>query len=86
MSILVLREDTFSPIRFRTCRVLRVESMADQASEIPSYQGAVLRVFGPMTGLPANLVLGLAAGGWSGTYVLFAMIYGPFLLRPNLDE
>ena len=48
--------------------------------------GAVLRVFGPLTGLPANLVLGLAAGGWSGAYVLFAMIYGPFLLRPSLDE
>ena len=48
--------------------------------------GAVLRVFGPLTGLPANLVLGLAAGGWSGAYLLFAMIYGPFLLRPSLDE
>ncbi len=48
--------------------------------------GAVLRVFGPLTGLPTNLVLGLAAGGWSGAYVLFAMIYGPFLLRPSLDE
>jgi len=48
--------------------------------------GAVLRVFGPMTGLPANLVLGLAAGGWSGAYMLFAIIYGPFLLRPSLDE
>jgi uncharacterized protein involved in response to NO len=48
--------------------------------------GAVLRVFGPMTGLPANLVLGVAAGSWSGAYLLFAMIYGPFLLRPSLDE
>ena len=48
--------------------------------------GAVLRVFGPMAGLPTNLVLGLAAGSWSGAYVLFAMIYGPFLLRPSLDE
>jgi uncharacterized protein involved in response to NO len=48
--------------------------------------GAVLRVFGPMTGLPANLILGVAAGSWSGAYVLFAMIYGPFLLRPSLDE
>ncbi len=48
--------------------------------------GAVLRVFGPMTGLPANLILGVAAGSWSGAYVLFAIIYGPFLLRPGLDE
>ena len=48
--------------------------------------GALLRVFGPMTGLPTNLVLGLAAVGWSGAYVLFAMVYGPFLLRPSLDE
>ena len=48
--------------------------------------GAVLRVFGPLTGLPSNLVLSLAAGSWSGAYLLFAMIYGPFLLRPSLDE
>jgi uncharacterized protein involved in response to NO len=48
--------------------------------------GAVLRVFGPMTGLPTNFVLGMAAGSWSGAYLLFAVVYGPFLLRPNLDE
>ena len=48
--------------------------------------GAVLRVFGPMTDLPANLVLGVVAGSWSGAYLLFAMVYGPFLLRPSLDE
>ena len=48
--------------------------------------GAVLRVFGPMTGIPTNLVLGVAAGSWSGAYLLFAMVYGPFLLRPSLDE
>ncbi len=48
--------------------------------------GAVVRVFGPMTDLPANLVLDLAAGSWSGAYLLFAMVYGPFLLRPSLDE
>ena len=59
--------------------------MTDQASEIPSYQGAVPRVFGD-DGPPTTLVLGVAAGGWSGAYVLFAMIYGPFLLRPSLDE
>jgi uncharacterized protein involved in response to NO len=48
--------------------------------------GALIRVFGPTTGLPTNLVLGLAAGSWSGAYLLFALIYGPFLLRPSLDE
>jgi uncharacterized protein involved in response to NO len=48
--------------------------------------GAVLRVFGPMTDLPANLVLAVAAGSWSGAYLLFALVYGPFILRPSLDE
>ncbi len=48
--------------------------------------GAMLRVFGPATGLPTNLMLGLAAVGWSGAYVLFAMVYGPFLSRPSIDE
>ena len=48
--------------------------------------GALLRVFGPTTGLPINLVLGLAAACWSGAYLLFAVVYGPFLLRPSLDE
>lgn len=48
--------------------------------------GALLRVVGPTTGLPTNLVLGLATIGWSGAYLLFAVVYGPFLLRPSLDE
>ncbi len=48
--------------------------------------GALLRVIGPTTGLPTNLVLGLAVAGWSGAYLLFAVVYGPFLLRPSLDE
>ena len=48
--------------------------------------GALLRVFGPTTDLPTTLVLALAAVSWSGAYVLFALIYGPFLLRPSLDE
>ena len=48
--------------------------------------GAVLRVFGPMTDLPANVVLAVAAGSWSGAYLLFALVYGPFVLRPSLDE
>jgi len=48
--------------------------------------GAVLRVFGPMTDLPAIVVLAVAAGSWSGAYLLFALVYGPFILRPSLDE
>jgi uncharacterized protein involved in response to NO len=48
--------------------------------------GAVLRVFGPMTGLSTDFIMGVAAGSWSGAYLLFAMVYGPFLLRPSLDE
>jgi uncharacterized protein involved in response to NO len=47
--------------------------------------GAVLRVFGPMTGLSANFVLGVAASSWSGAYLLFTLVYGPILLRPSLD-
>lgn len=48
--------------------------------------GALLRVFGPSFDLSTNLVLGLAAASWSGAYLLFALVYGPFLLRPSLDE
>ena len=48
--------------------------------------GALLRVFGPAIGLPMNLVLGVAAAAWSGAYLLFAVIYGPYLIRPSLDE
>jgi uncharacterized protein involved in response to NO len=48
--------------------------------------GAMLRVFGPSTDLSTNLVLELAAISWSGAYLLFALVYGPFLLRPSIDE
>ena len=48
--------------------------------------GAILRIFGPSTNLPTTLVLGLAAVGWSSAYVLFALVYGPFLLRPSLEK
>lgn len=48
--------------------------------------GAVVRVFGPSTGLPSTLVLAVAAAAWSGAYLLFALVYGPYLLRPSLDE
>jgi uncharacterized protein involved in response to NO len=48
--------------------------------------GAMLRVFGPSADLSTNLVLGLAGMSWSGAYLLFALVYGPFLLRPSIDE
>ena len=48
--------------------------------------GAILRVFGPATDLSTSLVLSLSAIVWSSAYVLLAIVYGPFLLRPSLDE
>jgi uncharacterized protein involved in response to NO len=48
--------------------------------------GALLRVFGPTIGLPTTLMLGAAAAAWSGAYLLFAVTYGPYLIRPSLDE
>ena len=48
--------------------------------------GAVLRVFGPITNVSTNLVLGAAAVSWSAAYLLFAVVYGRFLLRPSLEE
>jgi len=51
-----------------------------------AFLGALVRVFGPVTGLTNHLVMGLAAVSWSGAYLLFAISYGPLLLRPSLDE
>jgi uncharacterized protein involved in response to NO len=51
--------------------------------------GAVLRVVAPASDVPTaltNLLLGMAAVGWSGAYLLFALIYGPILLRSSLNE
>jgi uncharacterized protein involved in response to NO len=51
--------------------------------------GAILRAFAPAADAPnemTNLLLGLAALGWSGAYLLFALVYGPILVRPSLDE
>jgi len=45
-----------------------------------------VREFGLSTGLPPTLVFGVAAAAWSGAYFLFALVYGPYLLRPSLDE
>jgi uncharacterized protein involved in response to NO len=51
--------------------------------------GATLRVFAPAPDAPTaltNLLLGMAAFGWSGAYLLFVLVYGPILVRPSLDE
>ncbi len=48
--------------------------------------GALLRVFGPITDLPTSLVFGGSALLWSGAYVLFALVYGPYLFSPSLEE
>jgi uncharacterized protein involved in response to NO len=51
--------------------------------------GAVLRIFAPAADAPTaltHLLLGLAAVGWSGAYLLFSLVYGPILVRPSLDE
>jgi uncharacterized protein involved in response to NO len=51
--------------------------------------GAVFRILAPATDAPTgltSLMLGMAALGWSGAYLLFAVIYGPMLVRPSLDE
>jgi uncharacterized protein involved in response to NO len=51
--------------------------------------GALLRILTPAVDAPTgvtHLLLGLAALGWSGAYLLFALVYGPILVRPSLDE
>ena len=51
--------------------------------------GALLRIFAPNSPTPTTLtyaMLGLSALGWSGAYLLFAFHYGPYLVRPSLDE
>jgi len=51
--------------------------------------GALLRIFSPNPATPTALthaMLGLSALGWSGAYLLFALYYGRYLVRPSLDE
>ena len=51
--------------------------------------GALLRIFAPNAETPTVLthaILGLSALGWSGAYLLFVFHYGPYLVRPSLDE
>ena len=48
--------------------------------------GALLRVFGPSMNLSGHFMLDLAAGCWSGAYLLFIQVYGPALFRTSLEE
>jgi uncharacterized protein involved in response to NO len=51
--------------------------------------GAVLRIFAPDPDTPTvftHAMLGLSAICWSGAYVVFALHYGRYLVRPSLDE
>jgi uncharacterized protein involved in response to NO len=48
--------------------------------------GALLRIVGPVTALPTNMMLTAAAVAWSGAYLLFALVYGRFLLSPSIEE
>jgi uncharacterized protein involved in response to NO len=48
--------------------------------------GAILRLFGPTTEFSKIPILSLAAVCWSGAYILFAVVYGPMLLSPSLEE
>lgn len=48
--------------------------------------GAMLRVFGPSLDLSRDLGMAMAAGCWSGAYLLFVIGYGHILLRPSVQE
>ena len=48
--------------------------------------GAVLRVFGPNLTLSGDVIIGVAAGCWSGAYLLFIVGYGHILFGPNIEE
>ena len=51
--------------------------------------GALFRIFASNVETPTVLthtMLGLSGLGWSGAYLLFVFRYGPYLVRPSLDE
>ncbi|MDA0738114.1 MAG: NnrS family protein [Nitrospirae bacterium] len=48
--------------------------------------GAAFRLLVPVIESSTTLLLSIATIGWSGAYLLFAVVYGPFLLKPNLDN
>jgi uncharacterized protein involved in response to NO len=48
--------------------------------------GAILRVFGPSLTLSGDVMIGVAAGCWSGAYLLFIVGYGHMLFGRSLEE
>lgn len=48
--------------------------------------GAMLRVFGPSLTLSGDVILSVAAGCWSGAYLLFIVGYGHILFGRSLEE
>jgi uncharacterized protein involved in response to NO len=48
--------------------------------------GALLRVFGPNLTLSGDVIIGVAAGCWSGAYLLFIAGYGHILFGRNIEE
>ena len=48
--------------------------------------GAILRVFGPSLTLSGDVMIGVAAGCWSGAYLLFIVGYGHILFGRSLEE
>jgi len=48
--------------------------------------GAMLRVFGPSLTLSGDVIMVVAAGCWSGAYLLFTVGYGHILFGRSLEE
>jgi uncharacterized protein involved in response to NO len=51
--------------------------------------GALFRIVAPATEAPTdltNLLLGMAALGWSGAYLIFLLVYGKMLVGPSAEE
>ncbi len=48
--------------------------------------GAIFRLLAPTSDMPTMVGLVMAAVCWSGAYLLFAVLYGPFLIGPSLDR
>ena len=48
--------------------------------------GAILRLVGSTSEVSMTTMLGMAGVCWSGAYILFALVYGPMLLRLSIDE
>lgn len=54
--------------------------------EVKPIRRQTTQLYARVPGRTGYVVLGSAAACWSGAYLLFSVVYGPFLLRPSLDE